>query len=149
MSRIFPPCNSNAPQDHWPAPPVSDARHQGPPCLRIFRPCNPEIFLRRVPRARSETLPSPSLHLLNDLLQFLRHGWNGLVRQLHLSVGSFSCHDIEFSGLLILGGKVITEVSAATLFPIHSRSRNDFRYCQQIVQVEGSVPASVVFAISV
>src|ERR1700686_3449486 len=147
-SRISPPCSSSEPPNRRRVPPEFDARRRSPPCpLRLLQ-CSPGTFPGLFRRARSETWPSPSLHLLDDLLQILSHSWNGLACELHSSTGAFSHHDVEAAILLVLAGKIIAEMRPTALFSLQRRPGNNFRYRQQAVQVERRVPSRIVFSVS-
>src|SRR5579864_1503117 len=149
MSHTFPPCSSIEPQDRRPVPPEFDGPRRGPPCRRRLPWCNPEIFLRLVLRARCEMLPSPLLHLLDNLPQVFSHGRNGLARELHFAGGAFSCDNIKLAELVVLTGKIIAEMSPTAFFSVERSQRDNFRDGQQIVQVKRRVPAGVVFAVSI
>src|SRR5690348_2889920 len=149
MSRTFPPCSSSELQDRRPVLLVFDARRRGPPCLLKLLQCIPGTSPDLFPLARSETWPSPSPHLLDYLLQILSHCGNDLACELHFSTGAFSYYDVEATVLLFFAGKIIAEMRSAALFPVQRGSGNDFRYGQQVVQVECGVPACIVFPVSI
>src|SRR6266481_6197356 len=106
----------------------SAASRRAPPFLPRFRWCNRGIVQRLDPRAKFGMLRSPLLHLLNDLLQFIRHRRNGFAAQLDLARSTFPGHDVEAVVLIVFRGIVVPELRAATFFPLESRSRNDLRH---------------------
>src|SRR5258708_31682720 len=126
----------------------SAAPRRAPPFLPRFRWCNRGIVQRLDPRAKSGMLRSPLLHLLNDLLQFIRHRWNGFAAQLDLARSTFPDHDVEAVVLIVLRGVIFPELRAAAFFSLEGRPRNHLRHNNHVLQVDGGMPTSVVFAVS-
>src|SRR6266850_465222 len=87
------------------------------------------------------------LLLLNDLLQFRRHGWNVLAQNLHFTAGTAAHDDVEFTESFVFIWIILTEVATAALTPFQSRTRDGFVYGQKIGQIERRMPTAVVFAI--
>src|SRR5579864_1044760 len=136
MSRTSPPCSSSEQRGRRHVPPGFDGRHRAPPYRTRLLSGSREIRLGLFLRGRCETLPSPLLHLLDDLLQFLGHRWNRLARELWFAIGSFSHDDVEFSVLVVFRREVIAEMSPAALFSLKCREGDNFGNGQQVVQIE-------------
>src|SRR5690348_11317595 len=148
MSHICPPCSSIVRPDCRPARPESCERRRAPPFRKTLQWDNPETFLRLFRRARFGTWPWTLLHLLDDLLKLRRHFWNGLAPDLHFASWSLTDHDIARTELVVLGGKVITEMRSPAFFSLERRPSHHFRDSEQVIQVDGRMPAGVVFAIT-
>src|ERR1700680_1798472 len=129
------------------ASPESGESRRVPPSLPRFRWCNRGIVRRLAPRAKFGTLRSPSLHLLNDLLEFIRHRRYGFAAQLDLARGAFREHDVEAAVLIAFLGVVVPELRAAAFFSLQRGSRNHLRDNDQVLQIKGRMPPGVVFPV--
>src|SRR4029077_14254663 len=118
------PCNSSARRDRTPALPESGGSRRALPFLQRFRWCNRGIVPRPSPPAKFGTSRSPSLHLLNDLLQLIRHRRDGFAAQCSPARRAFRDHDIEAAVLVVFCGVVVAKLRATTFFSLQPRSRN-------------------------
>src|SRR5438270_10568315 len=116
MNRTSLPCSSSERPGRRRVPPVSGARHRVPPCPAILPWSIREILHCPSRHARCERLPSPLLHLLNNLLKLLWHRWYWLSRELGSAIGAPSYHNVKCPEFLILRRIIIAEVSTATFF---------------------------------
>src|SRR5215472_12608466 len=148
MSRICRPCSSIALRDCWPARPECGERRRALPFPKTPRCYSPETCQRLFHRARFGTWPWALLHLLYDLLKFLRHLRNALAPDLHVAARSLADNNIERTELVVLARKIVSEMRPAAFFPLESRLRYHFRDHEQVVEVNGSVPPRVVFAMA-
>src|SRR5207248_2085884 len=90
----------------------------------------------------------PSFHFLDYGLELPRHRRNWLARDAHVSRAILLCDEVERSRRGIFLRKIVSEVSAATLFPLERRTRCRFGDDEQILQVERGVPARVVLTVA-
>src|SRR5262245_42548088 len=114
----------------------------GPQCRRLSLAVR--LRAERPPAVHS----SPLLHLLDDRLQMLGHRRNGFARKLHLAAGVFLHDEIERPVRRILLRIIITEMSAAALFPCERATRDGLRHREQVVEIERGVPTRIVLAVA-
>src|SRR5579885_1319862 len=149
MSRTSLPCSSSARPDRRPAPPESGGPRRVPPFRQRLQSYSRGTRLCRFHRARCERLQSALLHLLDDLLQLLRHGSDWFARKLYFTIRTLSRHDVELTRFLALCREIVTKVCAAAFFSFQRCFGHDFRNRQQVPEIERGVPAGVVFAIAI
>src|SRR5438105_13977105 len=90
----------------------------------------------------------PSFHFLDYGLELPRHRRNWLARDAHVSRAVLLRDEVERSLRGILVRKIVSEVSAATLFSLERRTLFLFVDDDQILQVERCVPARYVLTVS-
>src|SRR5712671_1304772 len=90
----------------------------------------------------------PLLVLLDDPPQILTHLRQRLAHYLHLPTGTALDDDVELAVVRILVGEIIAKVPTSTLLSFESRARNDFRDCDQILEIERGVPSRIVLAVT-
>src|SRR5689334_17398543 len=148
MSHICLPCSSILRRDYWPARPESCERRRVPPFRKPLQWNSPETFRRLFRRAIFGTWPWPLLHLLDDLLKFRRHFWNGLAPDMHFASWPLADDDVARTELFVFGRKVVSEMRSPAFFSLERRPSHHFRDSEQVIQVDGRMPAGVVLAIA-
>ena len=74
---------------------------------------------------------------------------DGLANHFHFAVGTFANYDVELRAFGVLVGIVVTKMRSAAFFAFDGRACDDLGDGQEIVKIECSVPAGVVFAVPV
>src|SRR6185312_6631328 len=90
-----------------------------PPCRRR----SPGARSARRGRGPAPRESWPLFHLLDHIVDMLRHQRNRLTRQLHLTAGSLGQYEIEASECRILVRKVVAKVPAPALLSLERRPR--------------------------
>src|ERR1043165_2356057 len=89
---------------------------------------------------------SDVLVFFDDLFEVVAEGGEGLADDLHLAVSVFADDVVEGAEVVGLVGEVFAELGAAGFLAFDGRAGDGFGDGEEVGQVEGGVPAGVVFA---
>src|SRR2546423_5034796 len=144
MSRTSPPCSSSAPRDRAPARPEWRARRRARPSLQSPQPGSREAYR---PHAFLEIRGTGSYAFLNECHEIRRDRRLSLAPHRHAAPILFD-HDLLARLVLVRVGIVAPRMSTPTLGPLQTGPRGRLRHGEQRTEVDGGVPAGIVFAAS-
>src|SRR5438105_12690256 len=147
MTRTFPPCSSSGQRGPAPVRPEWHARRRAPPSLRRRRLHTPSTRRARACRGITarDVARTRSAPFLNDFREIGGDRWLALMADGHARA-FLPNHDLFPCLAFIRLGIIAPGVRAAALGSLQRRARRGLGHDQQGAQIDGRVPAGVVFA---
>src|SRR5881397_2460876 len=89
-----------------------------------------------------------STHLLDDLFQFGGHFGKRMTAEGHRAVGLFADGEVDLAEAGVFVRVIVAKMRAPAFFAFDSAASDRFGDDEEIVEIEGGVPAGVVFAMA-